>query len=97
MREEIESAGNSLSLSGVQRRLLEVEFPTTARSENSVSPEFSDSRFPAKVKETIGATNKTDWRVECDLTEEDLPSDGTGYSISAASPRQRNGTSRVNP
>jgi len=53
--------------------------------------------FPAKVKETIGAQIKTT-AVECDLTEEDLAEVmETGYSISAASPRQRNGTSRVNP
>jgi ribosome-binding protein aMBF1 (putative translation factor) len=71
MREEIESAGNSLSLSGVQRRLLEVEFHHPPDRKPASRQNSATVAFPAKVKETIGAQIKR-LRVECDLTEEDL-------------------------
>jgi hypothetical protein len=71
MREEIESAGNSLSLSGVQRRLLEVEFhhPPDRKPASRQNPPIVP--LPAKAQESVGSQIQR-LRLECDWTEEDL-------------------------
>lgn len=70
MREEIEGAGNSLSLSGVQRRLLEVEFHHPPDRKPASRQNLPAVPLPPKA-ESVG-TQIQRLRVECDWTEEDL-------------------------
>jgi len=72
MKEEIESAANSLSLYSTQRRLLEVEFhrppdrkPASRQHPSAVVP------VPVKAEESVGAQIKR-LRDECQLTTEEL-------------------------
>jgi hypothetical protein len=78
MREEIESAGNSLSLSGVQRRLLEVEFhhPPDRKQASRQSPPVP---FPVRAEVSVAEQIKKLLR-ECDITQEQLAYE-TGLDI----------------
>ncbi len=79
MRDEIESAANSLSLYSSQARMLEVEFHRPPDRKPASRQNSAAVAFPVKVEESVGTQIKRLWR-ECDITEEKLAEE-TGLDI----------------
>jgi DNA-binding XRE family transcriptional regulator len=71
IKEEIESAGNSFSLSGAQRRMLEVEFHLPPARKPAFRQNASALASPIKAEDSVGAQIKR-YRDECELTTEEL-------------------------